>query len=122
MGIIIKALGLGTSIIGSAARAGVCEKTYYNWLDKDPEFKKKCHLALAISEAKWVEGVNELIKDPEAPHHVRLSAFKFLLSRRHPKHWSENQVIDLIDYDGADQFRAMIEQTNEDNEDNEEEN
>jgi len=123
MGIIIKALGLGTSIVGSAARAGLCEKTYYNWVNKDPEFKEKCELALAISEAKWVEGVNELTQDQEAPHHVKLNAFKFLLSRRHPKYWSENQVIDLIDYDGADQFRAMIEQTNEEpNEDNEEGN
>ena len=122
MGIILKALSQGTSITGSAARAGVCEKTYYNWVNKDPEFKEKCDIALAISESKWVEGVNELAEDQEAPHHVKLNALKFLLGRRHPKHWSENQVIDITNDDGLSQFKAMIEQTNETNEESEDEN
>ena len=106
-------LELGSSVEASCATVGISSSTYYNWRAADPDFKHKTELSLRKSEAVWVYSLNQIAADPETPHHVRASILKFLLSRRHPTHWSENRVIELEQDDGLDHFRAMIEQTNE---------
>jgi hypothetical protein len=75
---IIIALEQGATIVHACGYAGIGTRTYYDWLEKYPEFQEQVELAEARATLKWLHVIDQ------AAQSGVWQAAAWKLERRHP--------------------------------------
>lgn len=94
---IIRLMQDGKSIVQTAASLGISKSTFYNWIQKYPEFAAAKHIGTTLSEAYWEEigqkGAKGILPKFNA------MAWSMLMKARYKEDWTEQtqQKIELVD-------------------------
>jgi transposase-like protein len=107
---IVDALASGLTIVAACGIVGISQQTYYNWLDKYPEFREAVDGARPVFESEMQRVIKE-----QAPKDWRAAAW--LLERRYPESYSLKREVDVSikKSDGTDQVIEFLKQAREGN-------
>lgn len=86
---ICEALRIGNARKASAAYAGICEKTFYNWLRFDTEFQEAVRRAEAEAECRNVQVIQEASERS-------WQAAAWWLERRRPADWRQTRSVETL--------------------------
>jgi hypothetical protein len=91
---LLAALRIGMTRYGAAGSAGIHPSTFYEWINKDDDWRAKVEEAEAFGAASY-EGDLSSLRRPATPPAVRMRAVEFWLSRRRSKDWKEQTAVEL---------------------------